>query len=133
MSDEKCTNPNCNCSCKHEPIENAAEKKAGKDTDRRDFLKYAGMSLIGLGLGPAVTYWLQDDNETKIKEIIKNPAIVNGKAQRFTILHTSDIHGQLDIHDEFFMENGKPVYKKRGGFATLKTMVTELRKENPLN
>lgn len=60
--------------------------------------------------------------EEKINEIIKNPAIVNGKAQRFTILHTSDIHGQLDIHDEFFYENGKPVYKKRVGFATLQTM-----------
>ena len=133
MNDEKCTNPNCNCACKHEVVENATEKKAGHDGGRRDFLKYAGMSLVGLGIGPAVTYWLQDDNEARIKEIVKNPAVVKGKAQRFTILHTSDIHGQLDIHDEFFWENGKPVYKKRGGFATLKTMLTELRKQNPMN
>ena len=44
MSDEKCTNTNCNCGSKHEPIENATETKASKDSDRRDFLKYAGMS-----------------------------------------------------------------------------------------
>ncbi len=131
MSDEKCHNPNCNCSCHHEPLENAIAKKAGHDSGRRDFLKYVGLGAVGLGLGPAVTWWLRD--EGKINEIVKNPAIIKGKAQRFTILHTSDIHGQLDIHDEFFWENGKAVYKKRGGFATLKTMLDELRKQNPLN
>ena len=131
MINQKCNKPNCDCSCHHEPLENASEKMKGHDSQRRDFLKYVGLGAIGLGLGPAVTYWLQDQG--KIKEIIKNPAILKGKAQRFTILHTSDIHGQLDIHDEFFWENGKPVFKKRGGFATLKTMLTELRKQNPMN
>ncbi len=131
MEKEKCHNPNCNCSCHHEPLENASERRSDHDSGRRDFIKYAGISAIGLGLGPAISYWLQEKD--KISEIIKNPAIANGKAQRFTILHTSDMHGQLDIHDEFFFENGKPVFKKRGGFATLKTMVEELRKQNPLN
>ncbi|HWY12997.1 MAG TPA: bifunctional metallophosphatase/5'-nucleotidase [Bacteroidia bacterium] len=131
MSDKKCNNPNCNCSCHHEPLDNVTEKKSEHDNERRDFLKYLGLGAVGLGLGPAITYWLRE--EGKISEIIKNPAIVKGKAQRFTILHTSDIHGQLDIHDEFFWQNGKPVFKKRGGFATLKTMVDELRKQNPLN
>lgn len=130
MSNKKCTDPKCNCSC-HEPVENANEKKSNQDYKRRDFIKYAGLGAIGMGLGPAITYWLQD--EGKINEIIKNPAIQKGKAQRFTILHTSDIHGQLDIHDEFFWENGKPVYKKRGGFATLRTMLNDLRQQNPLN
>ena len=50
-----------------------------------------------------------------------------------TILHTADIHGQLLTHDEFFIEEGKPIYKKRGGYATLKTMVNELRSQNPNN
>src|SRR3954469_13555187 len=131
MSDKTCHNPNCNCSCHHEPLENAVEKKSSHDSERRDFLKYVGLGAVGLGLGPAITWWLRD--EGKINEIVKNPAIIKGKAQRFTILHTSDIHGQLDIHDEFFWENNKPVYKKRGGFATLKTMLDEIRKQNPLN
>jgi sulfur-oxidizing protein SoxB len=131
MSDQKCNIPGCNCSCHHVPLENAKEKLNAHDKGRRDFLKYVGIGAVGLGLGPAITYWLQEQG--KIKEIVKNPAILNGKAQRFTILHTSDIHGQLDIHDEFFWENGKPVFKKRGGFATLKTMLDELRKQNPLN
>ena len=50
-----------------------------------------------------------------------------------TILHTADIHGQLLTHDEFFIEEGKPISKKRGGYATLKTMVNELRSQNPNN
>jgi sulfur-oxidizing protein SoxB len=125
-----CYDPNCKCSC-HHPLENAAEKKNSHDNGRRDFIKYVGMGAVGLGLGPALTWWLQD--EDKIKEIIKNPAIISGKAQRFTILHTTDLHGQVDIHDEFFWENDKAVFKKRGGFATLKTMIDEIRKENPLN
>ncbi|MGZ4090622.1 MAG: metallophosphoesterase, partial [Bacteroidia bacterium] len=131
MSDQKCNNPGCQCNCHHEEIRDATGKKKDHDSGRRDFLKYAGMGLVGLGLAPALSFWLQD--EGKIEEIIKNPALAKGKAQRFTILHTSDIHGQLDIHDEFFWENGKAVYKKRGGFATLKTMLNELRKDNPLN
>jgi S-sulfosulfanyl-L-cysteine sulfohydrolase len=131
MNDKNCNDPSCGCSCHSEHIENEAAKRNDHSYKRRDFIRYAGLGAIGLGLGPAISYWLQD--EGKIKEIIKNPAIQNGKAQRYTILHTSDIHGQLDIHDEFFWEDNKAVYKKRGGFATLSTMLNELRKQNPLN
>src|SRR5436853_6496703 len=102
MTEHKCTDPNCNHH--HEDIKGADEKKSEHGLKRRDFIKYAGISAVGLGLVPAISYWLQD--EDKIREIVKNPALANGKAQRFTILHTSDIHGQLDIHDEFFFENG---------------------------
>jgi len=56
-----------------------------------------------------------------------------GKAQHITILHTTDIHAQLEIHDEFFSENGKTVFKRRGGFATLRTMIETLRRQNPGN
>src|SRR5204863_7317100 len=43
------------------------------------------------------------------------------------------IHAQLEIHDEFFYDQGKPVFRRRGGFATLRTMINALRRENPLN
>jgi sulfur-oxidizing protein SoxB len=132
MNDKSCEKPNCTCSCHHQDaISNEGEKKEAHGQSRRDFIRYAGLAGIGLGIGPAVSWWLQDKD--RIKEIIKNPAIQNGKAQRFTILHTSDIHGQLDIHQEFFWENGKAVYKKRGGFATLQTMLNDLRRQNPEN
>jgi S-sulfosulfanyl-L-cysteine sulfohydrolase len=60
-------------------------------------------------------------------------AVQSGKAGKFSILFTSDIHSQLHTHDEFFLENGKPVYKKRGGYGVLKTMVDTLRNEDPAN
>lgn len=129
MTEHKCSDPNCKHH--HEPLENAKEKRSQHGLKRREFIKYAGIGAAGLSLGPAISYWLQD--EDRIREIVKNPSLTRGKSQRITILHTADIHGQLDIHDEFFMENGKAVFKKRGGFATLSTMLNELRKENPLN
>ena len=42
MSTDKCDKPGCDCSCHHEPIENAAEKKNNHDYKRRDFIKHAG-------------------------------------------------------------------------------------------
>lgn len=67
------------------------------------------------------------------RSIFSNRAVQNGKAKVITLLHTSDIHAQLHTHDEFFFENGKVVYKKRGGFAVLKTMLQELKSKNPDN
>jgi 2',3'-cyclic-nucleotide 2'-phosphodiesterase (5'-nucleotidase family) len=78
---------------------------------RRDFLTRVG--AIGLVAVPALT------------------SCRRGRAQRITILHTSDIHAQLDTHDEFFYERGRPEFKRRGGFATLRRMIDELRARNP--
>ncbi len=35
------------------------------------------------------------------------------------MLHTSDIHAQLNTHDQFFYENNRAVYKNRGGFPAI--------------
>ncbi|MGP8215445.1 MAG: bifunctional metallophosphatase/5'-nucleotidase [Bacteroidia bacterium] len=131
MNNDKCKHTEGHCSCSVEEIKNEVEQKKQHEYSRRDFIKYGGMGLIGAKLSPAITYWLQD--EGKLKEMKSNNAVKQGKAQHFTILHTADIHGQLDIHDEFFWENNKAVYRKRGGFAMLKTMLNELRNENPGN
>ncbi|MGY0037748.1 metallophosphoesterase [Pedobacter sp. NJ-S-72] len=53
--------------------------------------------------------------------------------RKFTILYTSDIHAQLNPHDEFFWENDRAVYRKRGGMAHLKTMIEHYRSQNPEN
>jgi 2',3'-cyclic-nucleotide 2'-phosphodiesterase (5'-nucleotidase family) len=65
--------------------------------------------------------------------LAQSRAVRSGRAQHITILHTADIHAQLDVHDEFFWENGKPVFRRRGGFATLRTMINTLRRQNPGN
>src|SRR5262245_23487723 len=99
---------------------------------RRDFIKRAGQMGIGVALGPILTHWLHSDSEAA-ETAAQNPAVRTGKAQHITILHTGDIHAQLEIHDEFFWENGKPVFKRRGGLATLRTMINTLRRQNPGN
>ncbi len=74
-----------------------------------------------------------EEGAYKTKEIQSNNAVKQGKANVVSLLHAADIHSQLLVHDEFFFEQGKPVYKKRGGFATLKSMINQLRNENALN
>jgi S-sulfosulfanyl-L-cysteine sulfohydrolase len=109
------------------------------ESSRREFLKKAARLGLGLGLGGGLIAPLsasainQKEGALKSREIFGNHAVKNGKASVMTLLHTADIHGQLLTHDEFFIENGKPVYKKRGGYATLKTMVNALRNKNPEN
>lgn len=68
--------------------------------------------------------------EPRDAEWVRSRSIRSGKATRITLLHTADIHSQLYVHDEFFWEDGRAVYRKRGGFATLKTMINTLRSQN---
>lgn len=35
---------------------------------------------------------------------------------RLTILQTADLHGQLETHDEFYLEDGQPVYRRAGAW-----------------
>lgn len=99
---------------------------------RRDFFKNATMLTAGAFMPPSLANAVSGDSYHE-NEIFKNKAVVDGKARVFTLLHTSDIHAQLYTHDEFFFENGKSVYKKRGGFAVLKTMLKTLKAQNPNN
>lgn len=93
---------------------------------RRDFLKKT--ALAGLGTSLATVAVAMPTSTGKDIETTEDLA-----SNRFTILYTSDIHAQLYTHDEFFWENGKAVYKKRGGLAVLKTMINHFRKQNPAN
>lgn len=90
------------------------------------------MLTAGALMPPSLANAVSGDAYHEI-EIFKNKAVADGKAKVFTLLHTSDIHAQLYTHDEFFFEKGKAVYKKRGGFAVLKTMLKTLKAQNPNN
>ena len=111
------------CSC-------GAHDEEKNGISRRSMLRSLGALGAGLTLGPTLAMGALNDRRD---ELVKSKAVLQGKAQKFTILHTSDIHAQLNTHDEFFLENGKPVYKKRGGFGVLKTMIDTLRNEDPEN
>ncbi len=108
------------------------------ENSRREFLKRAGSLGLALGVGggliPVSASALNThEGAMKHKEMIANGAVKQDKAKIITLLHTADIHAQLLTHDEFFIEAGKPVYKKRGGYAVLKSMIQHLRSQNPEN
>jgi 2',3'-cyclic-nucleotide 2'-phosphodiesterase (5'-nucleotidase family) len=111
----------CTCGAHDEPANGIS---------RRHLLRSLGALGAGLTLGPTLAMGALNDRRD---ELVKSRAVLRGSAQRFTILHTSDIHAQLHTHDEFFLEDGKPVYKKRGGYAVLKSMIDFLRREDPEN
>ena len=123
----------CTCGChadEKEITDSIAENSTVKS--RRDFFRNATALTAGAIIPPALANATPGDAYHE-NEMQKNKAVQNGKAQVFSLLHTSDIHAQLYTHDEFFFENGKPVYKKRGGFAVLKTMLKTLKAKNPAN
>lgn len=100
------------------------------DPSRRSFVQRMGLLGAAMtGAGPLIGCTQANDT----KGITKGETLRIGAAERITILHTADIHAQLYTHDEFFHENGKAVYRKRGGLAVLKTMIDALRAENPGN
>ncbi len=128
----------CSCNSCHSETLSATQKlehvKASENS-RRDFLKKFSLSfaMASSGLPLAASAMNTLDSGKQAEEMFRNKAVKNGNANIITILHTADIHGQLLTHDEFFIENGEPVYRKRGGYAVLKTMINELRNQNPAN
>jgi len=130
----------CTChSCKGEFV-SEKEKELHleiSDSSRREFLKKATGFGLALGIGgglvtpTSASAFNKEEGASRSKEMFSNKAVMQGKATVVTMLHTADIHGQLLVHDEFFIEEGKTIYKKRGGYATLKTMIKQLRSQNP--
>ncbi|HXJ01765.1 MAG TPA: bifunctional metallophosphatase/5'-nucleotidase [Micropepsaceae bacterium] len=102
----------------------------GNRFQRREMLCLLGSLGAGVALGPAVALAASSDRRD---ELLKSRAVLSGRASKFTILHTADIHAQLHTHDEFFYENRRAVYRKRGGFGVLKAMIDTLRAEDPNN
>ena len=101
-----------------------------KLNNRRDFLKKSALAgLSAVALIPVITSGCNDPVTTENKQ--EQPLANNPEKNVITFLITTDIHAQLHTHDEFFWENDKAVYRKRGGIAVLKTMMDSLRLLNP--
>lgn len=129
----------CTCQSCTDAVISEKEKELHlhlSETSRRDFLKKATGFGLALGVGGglitpiAASAMKSEDGVYRSRSLQGSASVKQGKATHVSILHTADIHAQLLIHDEFFIENGKPVYKKRGGFATLKGMIKQLRSQN---
>ena len=106
------------------------EQQNSVSANRRDFIKKSALVGLAAVLTPASDF----ANNPAIFELDKlSDSTIESKTQTITVLITTDIHSQLNTHDEFFWENNQAVYKKRGGMAVLKTMIDSLKKENPNN
>ena len=97
--------------------------------NRRNFIKNAAVLGFGVpaAIGPVSAAFAASDSASGAEA--GNQQAPN----QFSLFITTDLHAQLHTHDEFFWENEKAVYKKRGGLAVLKTMIDRLRAQHPQN
>ena len=51
--------------------------------------------------------------------------------RQLLLLQLNDVHAYLDLHPEWFWENGQTVYRPAGGYARLATLVNERRQQYP--
>ncbi len=103
------------------------------NADRRNFIKNA--AVLGFGVPASLTTISKvHANTNNNMDQVTDSNEANTQAENeFSIFITTDLHAQIHTHDEFFWENEKAVYKKRGGLAVLKTMVDQLRSSHPQN
>ena len=111
-------------------LNSAKAQQDDVSANRRDFLKKSALVGLAAVLNP-VTSFATETNLLESAALIDVNTDVT--SQTITILITTDIHSQLNTHDEFFWENNQAVYKKRGGLAVLKTMIDSFRIKNPNN
>ena len=104
-------------------------EKHFNSNDRRSFIKKT--ALVGLAsVFTPVTDIVATEKQTNENDSFDELSDNNSDKNIVSILITTDIHSQINTHDEFFWENNQAVYKKRGGMAVLKTMIDFCRKKN---
>jgi len=101
--------------------------KGGSETGRRQFLKSSVLAGAATAMA-AIPAAIASDHPSPKREGWEKQG--EGLAN-ISLLITSDIHAQLHTHDEFFWEQEKPVFRRRGGLAVLKTMVEQYRSRDP--
>jgi sulfur-oxidizing protein SoxB len=97
------------------------------NTDRRNFIKKMG-TLGGAGLlasAPAIAVAKTIGTEAAAEVPADNTPFT------LSILQTTDVHCQVNPHDELFWENDKAVFRKTGGYAHLATYLHKERANNP--
>ena len=111
-------------------LNSANSQQEDVSANRRDFLKKSALVGLAAVLNPVTSFAIETNLLESAALIDVNTDVTS---QTITILITTDIHSQLNTHDEFFWENNQAVYKKRGGLAVLKTMIDSFKIKNPNN
>ena len=63
----------------------------------------------------------------------KNDVHTTPSSGTISLLQTTDVHCQLNAHDELFWENDQLTFRKAGGYAHLATAIDGIRLKNPAN
>ncbi|MFM7839971.1 MAG: bifunctional metallophosphatase/5'-nucleotidase [Chitinophagaceae bacterium] len=92
-------------------------------SSRRDFIRASSLAGLGATVAHSFTTSLVGQGEASSS----SSSLEEATSPSFRLLITADLHAQLNTHDEFFWEQGKAVFKKRGGMAVLKTMIDHYR------
>ncbi len=98
------------------------------NNNRREFIKKIS-TLGGAGLlasSPIIAAAAANENSAPDN---KTPAA--DKPFTISILQTTDVHCQVQPHDELFWENDKAVFRKTGGYAHVATYLQNEKKKNP--
>ncbi len=93
---------------------------------RRAFLRNALLTGIGASLSP-IALSAEPTAEMPPNDEVDLPAMTG----TISLLQTTDVHCQIHPHDELFWENGKAVFRKTAGYATMATLFDKVRKQNP--
>jgi S-sulfosulfanyl-L-cysteine sulfohydrolase len=94
--------------------------------NRRNFLKN---TLLG-GVA-AITPISLAAKENRSDEVLQNAEIEGAGRKTLTLLQTTDVHCQIQPHDELFWENGQMTFRKTAGYAHIATVFEQIRKKNP--
>ncbi len=90
--------------------------------NRRTFIKSLGLMGASALVSDSLVGQITSDDVEQAKE-------KNGKI-KISILQTTDVHCQTRSHDELFWENNQITFRKTGGYAKIKTYLTEFKKKN---
>ncbi len=105
-------------------------------SNRRKFIQQTLLGSLGIGLtplaataensekGPLSKNADFDGNSLDLGENV-------GNSKTITLLQTTDVHCQVQPHDELFWENNQIVFRKTAGYAQLATLFDTVRKKNP--
>lgn len=97
---------------------------------RRQFLKNFGTLGLGLIAGKMALAEGIPTTESGLGELESKPK-KDKNSVTVSILQTTDVHCQTQLHDELFWENEQTVFRKTGGYARIATFFKQFRKKNP--
>lgn len=105
-------------------------------SNRRKFIQQTLLGSLGVGLTPLTVAAENSEKGPLSKKGDFDDNLLDfeqklGNSKTITLLQTTDVHCQVQPHDELFWENDQIVFRKTAGYAQLATLFDSVRKKNP--